>query len=79
MAHPKGVLISQVSLYTYCKSIKINCCIFLVQGAVSIIFRGKQDQQKKHEADYIDKFANPFPAAVRGESRAQTYDRLRGT
>lgn len=36
------------------------------KGAVSIIFRGKKDQQKQHEADYINKFANPFPAAVRG-------------
>jgi len=34
-------------------------------GAVSIIFRGKDGQAEK-EAEYIDKFANPFPAAVRG-------------
>lgn len=36
------------------------------QGAVKIIFRGDQDNVKQREAEYIDKFANPFPAAVRG-------------
>jgi propionyl-CoA carboxylase beta chain len=37
------------------------------QGAVKIIFRGKQGKDvKDQEAEYIDKFANPFPAAVRG-------------
>ncbi|KAL4219900.1 hypothetical protein ACF0H5_020312 [Mactra antiquata] len=34
------------------------------KGAVSIIFRGKD--QAKNEAEYVEKFANPFPAAVRG-------------
>ncbi|XP_063426673.1 propionyl-CoA carboxylase beta chain, mitochondrial-like [Mytilus trossulus] len=34
------------------------------KGAVSIIFRGKD--QDKNEAEYVEKFANPFPAAVRG-------------
>ncbi|PAA93733.1 hypothetical protein BOX15_Mlig032628g1, partial [Macrostomum lignano] len=34
------------------------------QGAVKIIFRGKDQAQA--ETDYVDKFANPFPAAVRG-------------
>jgi propionyl-CoA carboxylase beta chain len=34
------------------------------QGAVKIIFRGTDVKEK--EAEYIDKFANPFPAAVRG-------------
>ncbi|XP_060606377.1 propionyl-CoA carboxylase beta chain, mitochondrial-like [Ruditapes philippinarum] len=34
------------------------------KGAVSIIFRGKD--QVKNEAEYVEKFANPFPAAVRG-------------
>ena len=37
----------------------------MFQGAVSIIFRGGKDQAK-NEAEYIDKFANPFPASVRG-------------
>jgi len=37
------------------------------QGAVKIIFRGGQgEDDKRREAEYIDKFANPFPAAVRG-------------
>ncbi|XP_019628030.1 PREDICTED: propionyl-CoA carboxylase beta chain, mitochondrial-like [Branchiostoma belcheri] len=35
------------------------------KGAVSIIFRGDQDQAKK-EAEYVETFANPFPAAIRG-------------
>merc|ERR1712051_928797 len=34
------------------------------KGAVSIIFRGKDDQEQEQE--YMDKFGNPFPAAVRG-------------
>ncbi|KIH56287.1 hypothetical protein ANCDUO_13534, partial [Ancylostoma duodenale] len=33
-------------------------------GAVSILFRGAKDVAK-HEAEYIDLFSNPFPAAVR--------------
>ncbi|PVD32696.1 hypothetical protein C0Q70_08141 [Pomacea canaliculata] len=35
------------------------------KGAVSIIFRGS-GKQAEQEAEYVDKFANPFPAAVRG-------------
>uniref|UniRef100_A0A665WSL0 Propionyl-CoA carboxylase beta chain, mitochondrial n=1 Tax=Echeneis naucrates TaxID=173247 RepID=A0A665WSL0_ECHNA len=35
------------------------------KGAVQIIFRGK-DNQAEAEAEYVEKFANPFPAAVRG-------------
>ncbi|CAG5131142.1 unnamed protein product, partial [Candidula unifasciata] len=35
------------------------------KGAVSIIFRGNKNQRGM-EAEYIEKFANPFPAAVRG-------------
>merc|ERR1712115_497019 len=35
------------------------------KGAVSIIFRGKDDQEAR-EAEYVEKFANPFPAATRG-------------
>jgi len=38
---------------------------FLSQGAVQIIFRGKENQAEA-EAEYVEKFANPFPAAVRG-------------
>lgn len=34
------------------------------KGAVEIIFRGKD--LKKREAEYVEKFANPFPAAARG-------------
>ncbi len=35
-------------------------------GAVKIIFKGSKSEIKKDEAEYIDKFANPFPAATRG-------------
>ncbi|CAB3992035.1 propionyl- carboxylase beta chain, mitochondrial [Paramuricea clavata] len=35
------------------------------KGAVSIIFRDDADMEKCEE-EYIDKFANPFPAATRG-------------
>jgi len=35
------------------------------KGAVSILYRGSTDVQK-YEDDYVDKFGNPFPAAVRG-------------
>lgn len=34
-------------------------------GAVKIIFKGGKEIEKK-EAEYIDKFANPFPASTRG-------------
>ncbi|VEL28785.1 unnamed protein product [Protopolystoma xenopodis] len=37
------------------------------RGAVKIIFRGGDaNTQLKHEEEYIDAFANPFPAATRG-------------
>ncbi|XP_042526299.1 propionyl-CoA carboxylase beta chain, mitochondrial [Dipodomys spectabilis] len=35
------------------------------KGAVEIIFKGRQDVEAA-QAEYIEKFANPFPAAVRG-------------
>ncbi|XP_068211556.1 propionyl-CoA carboxylase beta chain, mitochondrial-like [Palaemon carinicauda] len=35
------------------------------KGAVSILYRGK-DNVSKYEAEYMEKFGNPFPAAVRG-------------
>lgn len=46
-------------------------CFFPSQGAVQIIFRGKENQAEA-EAEYVDKFANPFPAAVRGKWVSQT-------
>ncbi|TKR81779.1 hypothetical protein L596_015600 [Steinernema carpocapsae] len=36
------------------------------KGAVSILYRKEQANQKKHEEAYTDLFSNPFPAAVRG-------------
>lgn len=35
------------------------------KGAVSILYRGEKDVAHI-EQDYMDKFGNPFPAAVRG-------------
>ncbi|KAG1663670.1 Propionyl-CoA carboxylase beta chain, mitochondrial [Nymphon striatum] len=35
------------------------------KGAVSIIYRGKSNVEE-YEKEYIDKFGNPFPVAVRG-------------
>lgn len=35
------------------------------KGAVSILFRGKPDVAK-YEAEYIEKFGNPFSAAEKG-------------
>lgn len=48
---------------------------FLSQGAVQIIFRGKENQAEA-EAEYVEKFANPFPAAVRGEQCHTFYSSL---
>ena len=39
----------------------------LYQGAVQIIFRGDPQAQQAKEAEYVEKFANPFPAAIRGK------------
>ena len=37
------------------------------KGAVQIIFRGEEEAKRLlAEADYVEKFANPFPAAKRG-------------
>ena len=36
------------------------------KGAVSILYRGKENVQQ-YEQEYIKKFGNPFPAAVRGK------------
>lgn len=45
------------------------------KGAVQIIFRGKEDQEER-EAEYIEKFANPFPAAIRGMVLVHNHFRL---
>lgn len=42
-----------------------NLCTGFVQGAVAILHRGEKDLQR-YEDEYITKFSNPFPAAVRG-------------
>lgn len=38
------------------------------KGAVSILYRGEKDVARI-EQDYMEKFGNPFPAAVRGEEK----------
>ena len=43
------------------------------KGAVSILFRGAAEPEK-HEKEYIEKFSNPFPAAVRGELLFARYN-----
>jgi hypothetical protein len=35
------------------------------KSATSILFKGRPDVSK-YEAEYVEKFGNPFPAAVRG-------------
>lgn len=42
------------------------------KGAVSILYRGQKDVEG-YEKDYIKKFSNPFPAAIRGRQK-QLYD-----
>ena len=49
------------------RRLKLKVWYLYWQGAVSIIFRGSKNQQDQ-EAEYVEKFANPFPAAVRGQS-----------
>ena len=46
------------------RELSVRVCACVWQGAVSIIFRG-QDMEAK-EKEYVQLFANPFPAAVRG-------------
>lgn len=36
------------------------------KGAVSILYRGKSEVAQI-EKEYMEKFGNPFPAAVRGK------------
>lgn len=45
------------------------------KGAVSILYRGEKDVAHI-EQDYMDKFGNPFPAAVRGEGKYFKADTL---
>ena len=42
----------------------IKVAVMGSKGAVSIIFRGQGSAEQEQE--YVDKFGNPFPAAVRG-------------
>ena len=37
------------------------------KGAVSILYRGKENTEK-YEKEYMDKFGNPFPVAIRGNT-----------
>ncbi|PIO31102.1 hypothetical protein AB205_0209210 [Aquarana catesbeiana] len=52
-------------LFAFAEATVPKITIITRKGAVQIIFRGKQNQAEA-EAEYVEKFANPFPAAVRG-------------
>ena len=54
-----------------CSHSAVRDSVLMWQGAVKIIFRGQDVKEKEQE--YIDKFANPFPAAIRGQSRNFTH------
>ncbi|XP_071453701.1 propionyl-CoA carboxylase beta chain, mitochondrial-like [Hetaerina americana] len=36
------------------------------EGAVSVLFKGQREEESQYRVDYIEKFGNPFPVAVRG-------------
>uniref|UniRef100_A0A8C0F9A8 Propionyl-CoA carboxylase beta chain, mitochondrial n=1 Tax=Bubo bubo TaxID=30461 RepID=A0A8C0F9A8_BUBBB len=50
-------------LFAFAEATVPKITIITRKGAVQIIFRGKEANA---EAEYVDKFANPFPAAMRG-------------
>ncbi|XP_075363680.1 propionyl-CoA carboxylase beta chain, mitochondrial isoform X5 [Mycteria americana] len=50
-------------LFAFAEATVPKITIITRKGAVQIIFRGKEADA---EAEYVDKFANPFPAAMRG-------------
>uniref|UniRef100_A0A8C6VX01 Propionyl-CoA carboxylase beta chain, mitochondrial n=1 Tax=Nothobranchius furzeri TaxID=105023 RepID=A0A8C6VX01_NOTFU len=52
-------------LFAFAEATVPKITIITRKGAVQIIFRGKENQAEA-EAEYVEKFANPFPAAVRG-------------
>ncbi|KAM4821130.1 propionyl-CoA carboxylase beta chain, mitochondrial isoform 2-T2 [Thomomys bottae] len=52
-------------LFAFAEATVPKVTVITRKGAVEIIFKGRQDVEAA-QAEYIDKFANPFPAAVRG-------------
>lgn len=46
----------------------VQVAVMGAKGAVSILYRGEKDVTHI-EQDYMDKFGNPFPAAVRGKEK----------
>ncbi|KAG8445564.1 hypothetical protein GDO86_010367 [Hymenochirus boettgeri] len=52
-------------LFAFAEATVPKITVITRKGAVQIIFRGKQNQAEAEE-EYVEKFANPFPAAVRG-------------
>ncbi|RXM27416.1 Propionyl-CoA carboxylase beta chain, mitochondrial [Acipenser ruthenus] len=52
-------------LFAFAEATVPKITVITRKGAVQIIFRGKENQAEA-EAEYVEKFANPFPAAVRG-------------
>lgn len=64
---PRYKLVHHLCPFVFNVFLEPTHCFLFAQGAVQIIFRGKENQAEA-EAEYVDKFANPFPAAVRGKS-----------
>uniref|UniRef100_A0A8C0N556 Propionyl-CoA carboxylase beta chain, mitochondrial n=2 Tax=Canis lupus familiaris TaxID=9615 RepID=A0A8C0N556_CANLF len=52
-------------LYAFAEATVPKVTVITRKGAVEIIFKGHKDVAAA-QAEYIEKFANPFPAAVRG-------------
>uniref|UniRef100_A0A8D1M3X5 Propionyl-CoA carboxylase beta chain, mitochondrial n=1 Tax=Sus scrofa TaxID=9823 RepID=A0A8D1M3X5_PIG len=52
-------------LYAFAEATVPKITVITRKGAVEIIFKGHENVEAA-QAEYIEKFANPFPAAVRG-------------
>ncbi|XP_077927736.1 propionyl-CoA carboxylase beta chain, mitochondrial isoform X4 [Halichoerus grypus] len=52
-------------LYAFAEATVPKVTVITRKGAVEIIFKGHENVEAA-QAEYIEKFANPFPAAVRG-------------
>lgn len=58
------VCVRSVSFTLFCGQV----AVMGAKGAVSILYRGEKDVAHI-EQDYMEKFGNPFPAAVRGKKK----------
>lgn len=74
----KPVYVHVFTYMTLWTIILLSCtqvAVMGAKGAVSILYRGEKDVASI-EKDYMDKFGNPFPAAVRGKNNDLFYDWL---